>query len=287
MENIKDAYHYLLRAINPIYGERESQSITRIVFEDIFGVKSVENPSEFREQALLKEIKARLLKSEPVQYIIGQADFYGLKFYVDPNVLIPRPETEELVFWIKETIHREFGSSQVNNPEEKKIKVLDIGTGSGCIIITLKHLLPSIDAVAIEIDSKALEISKRNAELNKVNVHFRQQDILENTSNEDTFDVIVSNPPYIPQQEKQLMTKGVLDYEPHLALFVSNQDPLIFYRKIANYALENLNPGGYLFFEVNEYNALQVVELLKTFNYNSIQLQKDMSGKHRMILAKR
>lgn len=275
---IKTAFEQLKKAIEPIYGEREASSIGRLLFEDLFQVKSFNHDGTFRFQQQLEEVINRLLANEPVQHIIGVADFYGLKFKVNPHVLIPRPETEELVFWVKETLST-IKSDWVNP------NVLDIGTGSGCIIITLKHLLPDIQAFAFDISETALSVASDNAALNQVNVSFKQVDIRTPQSEFPTFDVIISNPPYIPQNQQSLMQKNVLDYEPHLALFVQDEDPLIFYRSIADFARNHLQSNGYLFFEVNEYNAEEVVGLLNQMSFREVQLQKDMSGKWRMIRA--
>lgn len=216
------------------------------------------------------------LKNEkPIQYIIGEAWFYGLRFEVNEDTLIPRPETEELVEWIIE--------SQKSKVQSQKLEILDIGTGSGCIPISLKANLPQANVSAIDVSEKALEMSKRNAELNNVEVNFIQNNILEVGDLNQHFDIIVSNPPYVRNLEKEEIKKNVLDYEPHLALFVEDTDALLFYRKIAQLALKNLSPNGLLFFEINQYLGKETVELLENIGFKNIELKKDMYGNDRMI----
>ncbi len=275
MASIKNTYQAFLQNLSPQFGEREAISIARIVFEDAFKLFDYQSSKEFTESDTLQEIEARLLNNEPVQYILGQADFYGLKFKVSPAVLIPRPETEELVYWILE------------NQITKNPSIIDIGTGSGCIPITLKKKIPQATISAIDVSRTALDIAKTNAVLNKVAVSFILSDILEERlwSSLDTYDIIVSNPPYIPHKEKVLMPKQVLDYEPDLALFVENDEPLIFYKKIGQFALKHLNQGGELYYECNEFNAKEVATLLRQIGFQKVELAKDLEGKERMIRA--
>lgn len=266
-----------------LFDPREAQSIARIVFEDCFQLQR----SQFAQATLndtqashLESIFSALQRKEPLQYILGQADFYGLKFKVDPRVLIPRPETEELVEWVLETIKTpSFNTSPC---------ILDIGTGSGCIPITLAKKLLGAELWGLDVSSAALELAQENAELNRAQVHWLEVDILQEafwTKIRPTFDVIISNPPYIPEREEALMPPQVTEFEPHLALFVSDDDPLIFYRQIARFAKQYLRPNGYLFFECNEYNASEVVTMLSEMDWKEIVLQKDLSGKERMIRA--
>ncbi len=272
------SYHTFLAQLSTIYAEPEAKSLARIVFEDVFQIKEVkkEDPRIFLEEnkEKLHQIAMRLLHHEPLQYILGEADFYGLKFNVTPDVLIPRAETEELVYWIIQKM-RNFGP----------ISILDIGTGSGCIPITLKTKMPTASIEAVDISEGALSIATENAARNQVEVTFRQLDILDKNAwaKLPQYSVIVSNPPYIPQHEKALMAANVLDFEPHLALFVENDDALIFYETIADFALGHLLPTGYLFFECNEFNAQQVVQLLENKGFKEVALQKDMSGRDRMV----
>ncbi len=277
---IAEAYTLLVQALEPKYGNREARNVARIVFEDVFEYDNLESDLKFKDLETLEAVKDRLLGFEPVQHIVGEADFYGFRFKVNQQVLIPRPETEELVYWIKETIGQE--------PALEKAKVLDIGTGSGCIIITLKKICPSIEAHATDISVEALNMALTNAKKIQTVVNFHLHNILQAKNGLPApFDIIVSNPPYIPHQEKELMAPNVLDFEPHTALFVEDENPLVFYDHIAEYASSHLKSMGYLFFEVNEYNAKKVVQLLQNKGFENVELQKDMSGKFRMIRAQK
>lgn len=284
---IKQAQHNLITILTPQYGEGEARSIARIVFDDFFTIKPNNENDENVFQTFLTEdfehIKDRLLRGEPVQYVVGFAWFYGLKFKVNNSVLIPRPETEELVEWVLEKTKR-------LEKTHKNIRILDIGTGSGCIPITLKVKNPNLEVIAVDISESALITASRNAYRHGVEIDFKLVDILDSSawSSLGDYDIIVSNPPYIPHAEKTLMEGNVLDFEPHLALFVDNDDALIFYEKIADFALKHLGnclSGGVLFFECNTFNALQVVAMLESKKFKNIELRKDMSGHDRMIKA--
>jgi release factor glutamine methyltransferase len=270
-------------ALKNIQDEREIESFFFILTEYLHNLKRVDvalNPDfELSEEAIEKwnAILAELQQEKPIQYITGEAWFYGLRFEVNENTLIPRPETEELVEWI-------LNSPITHHPSP--ITILDIGTGSGCIPISLKVNLLQANVSAIDISEKALEVAKRNAAINKVDINFIQANILEV---EDLFqfpspiNIIVSNPPYVRVLEKQEIKKNVLDYEPHLALFVEDNDALLFYRKIAQLALKNLAPNGLLFFEINQYLGKETVELLENLGFKNIELRKDIYGNDRMI----
>ena len=216
----------------------------------------------------IKRIISELKENKPIQYILGEAEFYGLKFKVNKHTLIPRPETEELVDWI---LKEDFNS------------ILDIGTGSGCIAISLAKS-SSAQITAIDNCKKALEVAKENAKLNKVNIKFCMQDILQSTFLLN-MDVIVSNPPYILESEKQNMKANVLQYEPHLALFTADKDPLLFYKKIGSLAAKSLNCGGKLFFEINEQYGTEISRMLSKIGFVDIALKKDINDKDRMIKA--
>lgn len=272
---IETSFRQFTKALSTIYPEREATNIAKIVFEDAFKIYSFQSVKNFLFQKELKQIESRLLKNEPVQYVLGEADFYGLKFKVNPNVLIPRPETEELVYWV------------LGNKLQKEARILDIGTGSGCIPITLKKKLPFANISAIDVSQSALEIAKINALKNEVEINFSLVDILnkKDWTTLPQFDIIISNPPYIPHQEKVVMPKNVLDFEPTLALFVENDNPLLFYETIGLFAQKHLTENGLLFFECNEFNAPKVVNLLKKQGYQTVDLEKDMEGKERMIRA--
>jgi release factor glutamine methyltransferase len=299
--------------------EQEIESFFFILTEYLHNLKRVDvalNPNfELSEDDVEKwnTILADLQQEKPIQYIIGEVWFYGLRFEVNENTLIPRPETEELVEWIiesqklkvesqksKDESQKSKDESQKSKVESQKLKVesqklsiLDIGTGSGCIPISLKANLPQANVLAIDVSENALEVAKRNAASNQVDIHFIQTNILEvedlsqlGTSNFQlpaSFEIIVSNPPYVRVLEKQEIKKNVLDYEPHLALFVDDNDALLFYRKIAQLALKNLTPNGLLFFEINQYLGKETVTLLENLGFNNIELKKDIYGNDRMI----
>jgi release factor glutamine methyltransferase len=259
----------------------EANAIARIVFEDAFKLYDFLSEREFsvENQKRLKEIQSRLLKNEPVQYIFGEADFYGYKFEVNKHVLIPRQDTEELVFYVKNTI-RSF-------VKKDAVTLLDIGTGSGCIPITLKKLFPEMEVHALDVNEDALEIAKKNAAKLETDIVFYQKNILEKEECEElpNFDIIVSNPPYIPFREAHHMPENVKQFEPHLALFIDDENPLIFYEMIADFAKQKLNIDGYLFFETNEFNAKEVLSMLYNKAFTSVVLEQDMEGKDRMIRA--
>ena len=271
-----------------IQDEQEIESFFFILTEYLHNLKRIDvalNPDfEISDAAIEKwnAILAQLQQEKPIQYITREAWFYGLRFEVNENTLIPRPETEELVEWIIES---------------QKFEILDIGTGTGCIPISLKANLPHVNVSAIDVSEKALEVARRNAVSNKVEINFIQTNILEvedlsqlqtpNFQLPTSFDIIVSNPPYVRNLEKEEIKKNVLDYEPHLALFVEDTDALLFYRKIAQLALKNLAPNGLLFFEINQYLGKETVELLKNLGLKNIELKKDIYGNDRMVKSTR
>lgn len=293
---IKALKTYFFNSLKNIQDEQEIESFFFILTEYLHNLKRVDlalNPNfEISEDDVEKwnAILADLQKEKPIQYITGEAWFYGLRFEVNENTLIPRPETEELVeFILKETSNFQLPASSLN--------ILDIGTGSGCIPISLKANLPQANVSAIDVSEKALEVAKRNAQSNKVEVNFIQANILEvedlsklplpNAQNLLPLDIIVSNPPYVRNLEKEEIKKNVLDYEPHLALFVEDTDALLFYRKIAQLALKNLAPNGLLFFEINQYLGKETVELLENLGFKNIELKKDIYGNDRMVKSTR
>ncbi|MFT7344959.1 MAG: release factor glutamine methyltransferase [Lentimonas sp.] len=222
-----------------------------------------------------KEFIARLLKGEPLQYIIGETEFFGLTLKVGPQVLIPRPETEELIYWIQDVL-------KIDTPV-----VWDICTGSGCISLSLKTIYPKAKIMASDISEGAIEMAKKNGELNKLKVDFFVSDIFSETKPEENFDLIVSNPPYIPNIDKKNMSKNVLDFEPGLALFVENEEPLVFYHRIATIASQKLKKGGLLFFEIHERFEAEMVALLTSLCYSEINVKRDLQGKARMLMARK
>ncbi len=229
----------------------------------------------FDKEELFNEALIALKKEIPIQYILGKTEFYGLPFKVNENTLIPRPETEELVAWVLEEIK--------NN--SSLYTILDIGTGSGCIPISLKKHLSNTNVSAIDVSEKALQVARVNAKLNSVEVNFIHQDILQINNLSEAFDVIVSNPPYVRELEKREIKNNVLQNEPHLALFVKNDNPLLFYKKIADLALKSLTKNGLLFFEINQYLGKETVEMLQNKGFKNIELRKDLFGNDRMIKA--
>jgi release factor glutamine methyltransferase len=267
-----------------IYDQQEINSIKYLVLSDISNLSKAQlrafQDKELSEDAAekLQNIISRLQTGEPVQYILGHTEFYGLPFKVNPSVLIPRPETEELVEWVL---------SEVRGQKSEVGSILDIGTGSGCIPITLKKHLPQTQVSGLDISPAALQTAMQNALLNEVEVEFIEADILNppiairNTQ----YAIFISNPPYVTEHEKQDMHQNVLSHEPHSALFVPNADPLLFYRAIADFAVEHLQPNGLLFFEINENLGKETVELLAAKGFKDIELRQDMRGMDRMIRA--
>ncbi|WP_298764870.1 peptide chain release factor N(5)-glutamine methyltransferase [uncultured Polaribacter sp.] len=227
---------------------------------------------------VLKKIIDRLKKEEPLQYILGNTEFYGLPFLVNKNTLIPRPETEELVAWI--LLESE---GERRKKKESNLYIIDIGTGTGCIPISLAKNLENVKISAIDISNKALQVAKQNAKLNKVEINFLELNILKADKLPAKYDIIVSNPPYVRVLEKVAIKNNVLENEPHLALFVDDDNPLIFYKKIADLAKQHLTKNGLLFFEINQYLAQETVEMLKHKGFSNIVLKKDFFGNYRMI----
>ena len=284
--NIKNYKTQFIQELSPIYDAGEAESFFFLILEAKKQLKRIDlalNPdlTFFDEEIQLwNSILEQLKKEIPVQYLLGKTSFYGLEFEVNENVLIPRPETEELVDWIIRSRKLSFDSAQ---DDSGKIKILDIGTGSGCIAISLAKNIPNAQVFAIDVSEKALATAKRNAEINGVEVAFLEKNILEIEDLGQQFDIIVSNPPYVRELEKEEIKKNVLDNEPHLALFVEDDDALVFYRKIAELAQKNLSPNGQLFFEINQYLGKEMMELLEKMNFKNIELRKDIYGNDRMI----
>jgi release factor glutamine methyltransferase len=278
---IKEYKAKFIAELISIYDEMEAESFFYLILENQRQLRRIDLALnldlQFSEEEILvwNAILDKLHLEIPIQYILGTTHFYGLEFNVNENVLIPRPETEELVDWII--------SSTVNMSKLNKIRILDIGTGSGCIAISLAKNIPIAQVFAIDISYKALATAKKNADLNKVAVAFIQRNILETNDLEQQFDIIVSNPPYVRNLEKSEIKQNVLANEPHLALFVDDNDALLFYRKIAELATKNLSSQGKLFFEINQYLGKETVELLEKMHFKNIELRKDIYGNDRMI----
>ena len=278
---IKDYRTQFIDVLTPIYDAGEAESFFYLILEEKQKLKRIDLALQpdllFSEEEIVvwNSILEELKKEIPIQYLLGSTSFYGLDFEVNPNVLIPRPETEELVEWIIRN------NSKIEKP--KDLKILDIGTGSGCIAISLAKNLPNATVSAIDVSEKALATAKKNAQSNSVNVSFINQNILQTEDLKQQFDIIVSNPPYVRNLEKEEIKKNVLENEPHLALFVEDEDALIFYKKIAQLAQKNLTANGMLFFEINQYLGPETVALLEELQFKDIELRKDMYGNDRMI----
>lgn len=269
--------------LKAIYPETEIAGIYGLLLEEYMGITRVEAALRAQEilpdsiLSLMQRALERLLKQEPVQYIIGKTEFYGLSLKVSPDTLIPRPETEELVSWIL----ADFEKSR------NKIKAVDIGTGSGCIALALKMNLTQLEISAIDISPEALEIVKKNAKELGVVLDFLQLDILKNSLPRKDLDFIVSNPPYVCETEKLKMRPNVLEYEPDLALFVDDSDPLLFYRRILQVASKTVKEEGSVYFEINERFAEEIIILAKEIGWHTIQVKKDIFGRDRMMRCRR
>jgi len=281
MNTIHHLSQYALQELKDSYHEYEIQSICNIIYMDVLRFTNIDihlRKNEILDESFINnfiDIVGLLKSGHPIQYIIGETEFAGLKFKLNSSTLIPRPETQELIIWAKDVVHLQQ-------------KVLDIGTGSGCIAITLAHLCPQAKIDGVDISEKAIETARDNAIRNQVEVNWLVRDILnyENFSWND-YDVVISNPPYIKECEKSSMESKVLDFEPSTALFVPDKDPLIFYRKICEFGQEYLKKQGYLFFEINEALGVETCQLVEQYGYHNIELRKDFFGKERMIKAQK
>ncbi|MGY3795446.1 peptide chain release factor N(5)-glutamine methyltransferase [uncultured Aquimarina sp.] len=280
---IKDLRKDFIDSLSELYGLEEARSFFYLLSEYKLGLQRVNIALELdrilnkEDLSYFKEAKIRLLHEEPIQYIIGDTEFYGLLFKVNQHVLIPRPETEELVDWIV----KDWQS--INNT--RKLTILDIGTGSGCIAISLATALSNADVYAIDVSEQAIEVAKFNAKYHEVDIQFMHSDILEMNSLPHKFDIIVSNPPYVRELEKEEIQANVLENEPSIALFVSDENPLIFYEKITALAKEGLTDTGALYFEINQYLGVETKNMIQEYEYEFIDLRKDINGNDRMIRA--
>lgn len=280
-QSIRSIQDLFKEELKTIYPQREVESIIYILLEHLLNYSKIEiqlNKNEIIEQNVSEKLIIALRdlkKSIPIQYIVGETEFYDLIFKVNEHTLIPRQETEELV-------HAIINSNKVYAP-----KILDIGTGSGCIPIVLAHNISGANLSSVDISAEAIVIAKENANLNKVTIDFYHRDFLrwEDYLWEKDYDIIVSNPPYVKESEKAMMEENVLAYEPHTALFVDDNDPLIFYRRIAEFAKVHLKKGGTLYFEINEALGQEMIELLESLGFSSVRLIKDLNGRDRMTYA--
>ena len=287
--NIKKFRDYFNITLKKLYPTSEIDTFLFLLLEKYLNFKRIDivlkSNFEISSEDLIRlKSSTKLLEQEiPIQYILGKTEFYGFPFILNEHVLIPRPETEELV----NTVLNKVSKLEPLHPieKEKKLKILDIGTGSGCIPISLKKNLPFAEITAIDISNEALTIAKKNASLNKVDINLIQQDILKTTELDDMYDIIVSNPPYVRASEIKEIKNNVLKNEPHIALFVEDNNPLIFYAKITELAKNYLTKNGVLFFEINQYLGKETVELIKLKGFNKIQLKQDIFGHDRIIIA--
>lgn len=282
-----ETFRYIEHELQGIYPPGEIRSFARILCEHVCGVPyhrlllDKDKQLSANEKQAIHRIVERLKQSEPIQYILGDAPFYDLSFTVTPGVLIPRPETEELADYIIRTHTGRKGDAT---------RILDIGTGSGCIAVTLARHLPGAEVWAADISEVALETARQNAVKNGVSVRFCRVDVLQERCAgmfPGVYDILVSNPPYVTDSEKKNMEKNVLDYEPSLALFVPDTDPLLFYKAISRLGKQKIREGGFLYFEINARFGKETAGLLEKDGYKQVRLMKDLYGKERMIEARR
>ena len=278
--NISESHRYLRDALTALYDQREAGNIADMVMEKITGLKRIDRVMNkghaltSAQTQLLHQYADSLLRHQPVQYVLQEAWFYGMPLYVDDRVLIPRPETEELVEWIIKE-------------HTKKTTILDIGTGSGCIAIALKKNIPAAGVWAADISEAALEVARKNTAAQHTDIGFLRADILQEATQSSlpSFDIIVSNPPYIPASGEKEMGKNVTQYEPRNALFVPDDDPLMFYRVIGAFASGHLNTNGYVYVEIHEDMGEAVKDIFDKHGLSDIIIRKDLQGKDRMVRA--
>ncbi|WP_074409388.1 MULTISPECIES: peptide chain release factor N(5)-glutamine methyltransferase [Aquimarina] len=279
---IKDLRVSFTNSLSGIYDSEEILSFFYMLSEEILGLKRVDVAMcldkilTVSEKANFDNAIKRLEKQEPIQYIIGETYFFGIPFMVNEHVLIPRPETEELVDWILKD----------QKKEKQSITILDVGTGSGCIAISLAKKIPEAKVYAIDISEKAIQVAKENTRKNQVDVTFIKTDVLEIEDLFRDFDIIVSNPPYVRELEKKEMKSNVLDNEPQQALFVSDDEPLLFYKKITDLAKRKLRENGSLYFEINQYLGIETKSMIESKGFKSVEVRKDIYGNERMIRAR-
>lgn len=274
-------YNELWQKLADIYEPGEAKAIIRYILDKRFGMSTADiycgkvTQLSSEETIELEKIINRLIKSEPVQYVLGEADFCGRTFNVRPGVLIPRPETAELCQWI-------ISSNKNESPD-----ILDIGTGSGCIAITLSLYIPQSKVSAWDVSKDAIDIARKNSATMNADINIKRADALNPPKDSKEWNIIVSNPPYICDKEKSEMEKNVLDYEPDIALFVPNSNPLLFYRSIATYSIEALKSGGSLYFEINPLYVMEIMDMLKELQFTNIESHNDQFGKQRFIRARK
>lgn len=292
-----EAEQYLKDQLKEIYDEQDAGNIADLAIEHITGLsktqrvsKKQEELSALQSEQLQKDLQ-KLQLHEPIQYIMNKAWFYGMELYVDENVLIPRPETEELAHWIINDVKASgkdvFIRRSMEADETTQLKILDVGTGSGCIALALKKTMPKAEVWGCDVSEEALNVARRNGSSLNIRIDFQGVDFLNEAQQKllPAVDIIVSNPPYIPLKDKDQMHANVADHEPHTALFVPNNDPLIFYRALAEFGKKRLYDDGSIYMEIHEEIGNGVVNLFKENGYSNVELRKDMQGKNRMVKA--
>lgn len=294
---LAEAEQFIREQLNSIYAGSESVNIALLVLEDCTSQRNTdllmnkEQELTDEQQEKIKNHVHRLLKHEPIQYIMQKTWFYGMELYVDKNVLIPRPETEELVDWVVKDVKASgldvFEKAPTDADVTKQLKMLDVGTGSGCIALALKKAMPKAEVWGCDVSEEALNVARRNGSALDIRVDFQGIDFLDEAQQKflPTVDIIVSNPPYIPLQEKDQMNANVVDFEPHTALFVPDNDALLFYITIAKFAKKRLYEGGSIYLEIHENLGRDVVDLFLHHGFEKVELKKDMQGKERMVKA--
>ncbi|HSV87589.1 MAG TPA: peptide chain release factor N(5)-glutamine methyltransferase [Bacteroidales bacterium] len=287
MSTIDTAWKWFLGELCNRYSENEAKAMARVIFghffniEPAFRILNSNTPFDIKNLRKLENILSRLNEQEPVQYVTGIVQFCDLLFNVDKRVLIPRPETEELVQWVHEVLKKEFFSPMA------RIKILDVGTGSGCIAVTMASNWPNAGVFACDISADALAVARANAIKNKVRVKFFKCDVLTDSVPISGIDVVISNPPYVLNKEKAFLKQNVVENEPHVAIFVPDDDPLVFYRKIGSRAFVWLIPGGFLFFEINEQLSEETAQCILKAGFEGVTLRNDIHGKPRFLMAQK
>jgi len=292
---MNEAENWIRQQLILMYDEREATSIASMVMENVTGLTRIDRLTKKDEPLVvqqlhhLTEVVQRLGQHEPIQYVLGECFFHGLKLYVNNHVLIPRPETEELVEWIindvKTSGKNVFQRKEGEADETTQLKVLDVGTGSGCIALALKKAMPKAEVWGCDVSDEALNVARRNGAQLDIRVDFQGINFLDESQQRSlpTVDIIVSNPPYVPEKDKATMRPNVLAHEPHTALFVPDDDALIFYKTLALFGHKRLYENGCIYIEISENAAKETVRIFKEAGYNNVEIKKDMKGKDRMI----
>ncbi len=295
---MNEAENWIRQQLILMYDEREATSIASMVMENVTGLTRIDRLTKKDEPLVvqqlhhLTEVVQRLGQHEPIQYVLGECFFHGLKLYVNNHVLIPRPETEELVEWIindvKTSGKNVFQRKEGEADETTQLKVLDVGTGSGCIALALKKAMPKAEVWGCDVSDEALNVARRNGAQLDIRVDFQGINFLDESQQRSlpTVDIIVSNPPYVPEKDKATMRPNVLAHEPHTALFVPDDDALIFYKTLALFGHKRLYENGCIYIEISENAAKETVRIFKEAGYNNVEIKKDMQGKDRMVKAR-